>query len=181
MSTILLATRNQHKAQELREILGRSHRFFNMNDFPGAPAPVENADTFVGNAKIKVASLVNWLCQRNPPKLQEIISEPVNLVAVADDSGLEVDYLNGAPGVHSARYAALDVGGANSPDSANNAKLLRMLEGVSMSQRTARFRCVLAVAKLPYASLTRRLAPFAESRVFICEGVCEGNIAIAPM
>jgi len=181
MTTILLATRNRHKAQEMREMLGRSHRFFTLNDFPGAPVPAENATTFAGNATGKVASLANWLCQRNPPKLQEILTEAVHLFALADDSGLEVDFLGGAPGVHSARFAAMDVGGANSPDSANNSKLLRLLEGVPMSKRGARFRCVLAAVRLPSATLTRRLAPFSESRVFACDGVCEGTIALAPV
>jgi XTP/dITP diphosphohydrolase len=181
MTTILLATRNRHKAQELRQILGGKHRFLTLHEFSGAPVVTENADTFAGNATLKVASLASWLCQRNPPILQEILAEPTSLYALADDSGLEVDFLNGAPGVHSARFAAMDVGGANSPDSANNSKLLRLLEGVPQSQRTARFRCALAGVRLPYATLTRRLAPFAEGRVFICDGVCEGRMALAPM
>jgi XTP/dITP diphosphohydrolase len=182
MTTILLATRNRHKADELRKILGGGHRFLTMNDFPGTPTPMESADSFAGNATIKVASLASWLAQKTPPKLQEILEEKATtLFALADDSGLEVDFLGGAPGVHSARFAALDVGGGNSPDSANNAKLLRLLEGVPMAQRTARFRCVLAGARLPYATLTRRLAPFAEGQVFTCQGACEGTIALAPL
>ena len=180
MITILLATRNSHKVHELREMLGSAHRYLTLNDFPGAPAVKEDADTFAGNASRKVASLAAWLSQRNPPELQKILSDPTTLFVLADDSGLEVDHLRGAPGVHSARYAALDVSAANSPDSANNAKLLRQLQGVPLDKRTARFRCVLAGARLPYLSLTKKLAPFSERQVFLCEGACEGRIALAP-
>ena len=74
---------------------------------------------------------------------------------LADDSGLEVDALNGAPGVHSARFAAFDrsVGGrresaGNTPDADNNAKLLRLLKDVPLEKRTARFRCVIALIEI---------------------------------
>jgi len=181
MITILLATRNAHKAQEMRALLGGDHRFVTLNDFPGAPVVAEDEDTFAGNAKKKVASLAVWLCQRHPPALQKLFAEPATLFLLADDSGLEVDHLRGEPGVRSARYAAVDVGAANSPDSANNAKLLRVLEGVPTEKRTARFRCALAGTRLPYSSLTRRLAPFSENQMFLCEGVCEGRIGFGLM
>jgi XTP/dITP diphosphohydrolase len=177
MITILLATRNAHKAQEMRALLG-GHRFFTLNDFPGAPIVAEDEDTFAGNAKKKAASLAAWLSRRQAPALQKIFAEPATLFVLADDSGLEVDHLRGEPGVRSARYAAMDVGAANSPDSANNSKLLRVLEGVPPEKRAARFRCVLAGARLPYSSLTRRLSPFSEGQVFLCEGICEGRIAL---
>jgi XTP/dITP diphosphohydrolase len=91
---------------------------------------------------------------------------------MADDSGLEVDALDGAPGVHSARFAALGAAGAdNSPDRANNTKLLRLLERVPAARRTARFRCVLAVRRLFLAS--------AAETVFF-EGVCAGRIGLQP-
>ena len=86
---------------------------------------------------------------------------------LADDSGLEVDCLEGAPGVHSARYAS-GAGEGNSPDEANNAKLLRELEGKPEPQRTARFRCVLALA---------RAGEYGQPQLF--EGACEGHIAEA--
>jgi XTP/dITP diphosphohydrolase len=80
---------------------------------------------------------------------------------------LEVDALGGAPGVHSARFAADDATGtANSPDAANNAKLLGLLEGVPSEKRTARFRCVLALASRDKATL-------------LFEGACEGRIAFS--
>jgi XTP/dITP diphosphohydrolase len=181
MTTILLATRNRHKGQELRQMLGGTYKVLTLHDLPGAPVAAENAPDFAGNAIKKVASLASWLSQRNPPVVQQVLEEVVSLFVLADDSGLEVDHLSGAPGVHSARFAALDVGGGNSPDSANSAKLLRLLEGVPSAKRTARFRCVIAGVRMPYATLTRRLAPFSEGRVFTCEGVCEGVITQAPM
>ena len=91
---------------------------------------------------------------------------------MADDSGLEVDALDGAPGVHSARFAARDGAGAdNSPDRANNARLLRLLESVPAARRTARFRCVLAVRRL--------FLPTLAETVFF-EGVCAGRIGLQP-
>ena len=87
--------------------------------------------------------------------------------------GLEVDALNGAPGIHSARFAALDSDkSGNSSDADNNAKLLRLLKDVPPEKRTARFRCVIALASFHHASFV--LQP----RIF--EGVCEGRIGDAP-
>jgi XTP/dITP diphosphohydrolase len=101
---------------------------------------------------------------------------PTGKVAIhvlADDSGLEVDALNGAPGVVSARFAALDSGAkGNSTDALNNAKLLRLLQPVPLEKRTARFRCVLALVEMgPGRSV-------GQPRVF--EGTCEGRIGFAP-
>ncbi|MEO8727632.1 MAG: RdgB/HAM1 family non-canonical purine NTP pyrophosphatase [Acidobacteriaceae bacterium] len=99
------------------------------------PAPAETGATFEENARIKAIQY----SQRLPGEL-----------VLADDSGLEVDALDGAPGVHSARYAALEEfanSHENSPDDANNARLLRELDRVPDAQRTARFLCVLALAR----------------------------------
>ena len=104
-------------------------------------------------------SLVDWL------KHHEDFNEGWVL---ADDSGLEVDALDGAPGVRSARYASSTTEG-NSPDEANNAKLLTALDGKPEHQRTARFRCVLALA---------RAGAYGQPELF--EGTCEGHIAEAP-
>jgi XTP/dITP diphosphohydrolase len=107
---------------------------------------------------------------------------------LADDSGLEVDALNGAPGVHSARFAALDSGGeGNSKDSDNNAKLLRLLADVPSEKRTARFRCVIALTPLedaigntqPAASPVC-YADEQELQTEIFDGTCEGRIEFAP-
>jgi XTP/dITP diphosphohydrolase len=92
---------------------------------------------------------------------------------LADDSGLEVDVLDGAPGVNSARFAALDTGRpGNSSDADNNAKLLRLLRDVPPEKRTARFRCVLAFVPVHPPSA------IPQPRFF--EGVCEGRIGDAP-
>src|SRR5262252_662125 len=138
MTSLLIATRNTHKVAEIRAILGSAFECESLNDFPGAPKVVEDAGTFSGNATKKAVELARWLA-RNAK-----LATP-GLFVLADDSGLEVDALNGAPGVHSARFAALDSGAAgNSPDAENNAKLLRMLKDVPAVNRTGRFRCVLA-------------------------------------
>jgi XTP/dITP diphosphohydrolase len=160
VTTLLLATRNAHKAGEIRQILGGRFAYRTLADFSGAPEVVEDADTFTGNATKKAQSLARWL----PDNIST-----GDYYILADDSGLEVDALGGAPGVHSARFAAIDTGSpTNSPDSANNAKLLRLLDGVALNKRTARFRCVLALA-----------GPKVEKPVTF-DGVCEGRIALAP-
>src|SRR5258706_10973801 len=145
MTTLLIATRNAHKVGEIQAILGPQFQCLTLNDFPGAPAVIEDADTFAGNAAKKAVELARWLAADNSKfKIQ---NSKLDFV-LADDSGLEVDALNGAPGVHSARFAALDrsVDGPsassaeNSPDTDNNAKLLRLLKDVPVAERTARFR-----------------------------------------
>ena len=112
---------------------------------------------------------------RGGPSIEERQSQDASdppLYVLADDSGLEVDALGGAPGVQSARFAALDVTGAgNSPDHANNDKLLRLLERVPQARRTARFRCVLAVRRLLWPSAAETV---------LCEGACEGRIGLQP-
>ncbi len=124
--TILIATNNAGKLREIRDILeGLSVRLVSLGDSAVLPEPVENAATFEGNAELKALHYARlsgcW--------------------ALADDSGLEVDALGGRPGVRSARYA-----GPSRDDDANNAKLLRALQHVPPSRRTARFRCVVALA-----------------------------------
>src|SRR5580692_1935840 len=126
MIDIVIATRNAHKVEEIRGILGPKFRIISQLDFPGASAVVEDAATFAGNATKKAESLAHWL-KANPGTA----NLGGHFYVLADDSGLEVDALGGAPGVHSARFAAADAtGSTNSSDAANNAKLLRMLEGV---------------------------------------------------
>jgi XTP/dITP diphosphohydrolase len=159
MTCLVLATRNAHKVGEIRQILGGKARVLSQTDFPGAPAVMEDAATFAGNAAKKAESLSAWLAAHTPVGLA---GGP--FYVLADDSGLEVDVLGGAPGVHSARFAAEDAAGtANSPDAANNDKLLRLLEGIPPEKRAARFRCVLALAAPDQATL-------------LFEGSCEGRI-----
>ncbi len=167
MVVLILATRNRHKAGEIQSILGAGFVCRTLEDFPGAPALVEDAATFAGNAARKAGQLAAWLeAQRRPDP-----AKASRTYVLADDSGLEVDALQGAPGVQSARFAALDRGlEGNAPDVANNAKLLRLLQDVPRTDRTARFRCVLALRPVGVAG--------ADSELF--EGVCEGRIQSAP-
>jgi XTP/dITP diphosphohydrolase len=107
------------------------------------------------------------------------------LFVLADDSGLEVDALNGAPGVHSARFAALDTQSqGNSPDADNNAKLLRLLKDVPLEKRTARFRCVLAMTPVMAPSATNASPVCAadefELQTELFDGACEGRIGFTP-
>ena len=180
MTTLLIATRNAHKTGEIRAILGGGFRCRSLNEFPGAPPVMEVADTFAGNATKKAIELARWLSYASPVSLHP----PPDFV-LADDSGLEVDALNGAPGVHSARFAARDAGTpGNSPDAQNNAKLLRLLADVPLERRTARFRCVLAVTPVVLHRLESAspvcYADVLETQVELFEGACEGRIQFAP-
>jgi XTP/dITP diphosphohydrolase len=137
---ILIATSNSGK---LRDFAGAARRhgveIAGIPDFSSLPAVVEDGLTFEANARKKAEQYSQYV--------------PGEIV-VADDSGLEVDALNGAPGVHSARYAAPDLqdkephqADANTNDEANNLRVLRELRGVPPDQRTGRFVCVLAAAR----------------------------------
>jgi XTP/dITP diphosphohydrolase len=180
--TLIIATRNRHKAGEIRAILDKNVSYLTLNDFPGAPHVMEDAATFAGNAAKKVIELSRWLAD-GIRYLKFQVSSPA--FVLADDSGLEVDALNGAPGVHSARFAALDAGTAgNSADEDNNAKLLRLLKDLPSEKRTARFRCVLAltpVSSIPVQSASPVCyADELEMQTDLFEGACEGRIGIAP-
>jgi XTP/dITP diphosphohydrolase len=163
--TLVIATRNRHKVDEIRAVLGDEFRYLTLADFPDAPTVVEDAPSFAGNAAKKARELARWLASKGP------LDQRRGWWVLADDSGLEVDALGGAPGVHSARFAALDTGQAgNSPDAENNAKLLRRLAGVPLAQRTARFRCAIALAPVVPG----------EPAVQMFEGACEGRILETP-
>ena len=115
-----------------------------LQDYPQAPEVVADAGSFAGNATKKAVALAAWLASMSDTEHGAQVMHPSYVLA--DDSGLEVDALDGAPGVHSARFAALDSGGpGNSSDTDNNVKLLRLLADVPWERRTARFRCVLAL------------------------------------
>ena len=92
MTTILIATRNAHKVSEIRAILGAQFQFLTLADFPDAPKTIEDADTFAGNATKKAVELAGWIVSKDA-------AESLPDFVLADDSGLEVDALNGAPGV----------------------------------------------------------------------------------
>ena len=176
MTTLLIATRNAHKVGEIQAILGSSFRCLTLKEFPDAPPVVEDADTFAGNATKKAVELARWLSENSKYKTQNIKLDFV----LADDSGLEVDVLNGAPGVHSARFAALDKV-ENSHDADNNAKLLRLLKDVPLAKRTGRFRCVIALVPVP-AEKIEGSSPVCFADEFaaqIFDGACEGRIQMA--
>jgi XTP/dITP diphosphohydrolase len=154
-----VATRNEGKAREIRdlfaglpfELVFPSDQKF-LEPLPDE-ADVERGATFVENAAAKV----RYFARRS------------GLTTVAEDSGLEVDALNGAPGVHSARFAALyGPKGRGGGDDANNALLLERLEGVAEENRTARYRCVVAYLENPLATPQ------------IVDAACEGRILTAP-
>ena len=151
---LVFATRNRGKLVELRDLLA-GFDVLSVDQAAqriGRPIAdvVEDADTFVGNASKKARE----------------VSAATGLPALADDSGLEVDALDGAPGVYSARYA-----GEPHSDRANNEKLLAALAGVPAARRTARFRAALALADVS--------GPLG-TRVITADGACEGVILEAP-
>jgi len=135
MRRILIATSNPGK---LRDFAGAALRhkveIAGIPDFSSLPLAVEDGLTFEANARKKAEEYSQYV--------------PGEIV-LADDSGLEVDALNGAPGVHSARYAAAqpDKADANTDDEANNARVLQELQDVPTERRTGRFVCVLAAAR----------------------------------
>lgn len=145
MSTVvLLASHNRHKLDEVREILGaRGIRVESLDDWPDVPEAPEDADNFVDNAVQKA----------------RFVSARTGRLCVADDSGLEVDALGGAPGVRSKRYTP------EATAASNNKKLLEALAG--QDDRRARFRCAIAL-----------VTP--DGRVATAEGACEGRILGAP-
>jgi len=145
---LLLATGNQHKSHEFRELLGHDFEVIDLSSFPEITIPEETGRTFEENATLKAIAA----------------SRDRRLLVVADDSGLEVDALGGAPGVYSARYA-----GENASDADNVGKLLRELsaQSVAAEKRSARFRCVIALAQNG-----KLLGAF--------EGVVEGSIVDPP-
>jgi XTP/dITP diphosphohydrolase len=124
MSQLILATNNQHKISEIRAILaGYDIEILSAGDFPDFPQVQETGETLRDNAVLKAKAV--W--------------EKYHLASLADDTGLEVDYLRGAPGVYSSRFAGP---GCSYDD--NNRRLLLLLDGVPNEARTARFRTVIA-------------------------------------
>ncbi|HTR97820.1 MAG TPA: RdgB/HAM1 family non-canonical purine NTP pyrophosphatase [Candidatus Acidoferrales bacterium] len=146
----VLATFNRHKAAELGAALraqgGEAPTIVPLSDWPGASAPEETGVTLEENARLKARAALAL----------------TGLPALADDTGLEVDALGGAPGVHSARYA-----GEPADPAANIARLLAALAGVPRERRTARFRTVCVAA-------------FADGRELAAEGRLDGAILETP-
>jgi len=122
---LVLATSNKNKVRELQELLADlPFKVVTIEEYPGLVMPVEDQPTFAGNAALKA----------------EAVSKFCGEMALADDSGLEVDALNGRPGVYSARYA-----GVEGNYDANNRLLLQELSGLPPEQRAARFVCAIAI------------------------------------
>jgi XTP/dITP diphosphohydrolase len=145
---LILATGNAGKLREFRQLLdGLPFEVFAYADFDVTP-PDETGETYLANALLKARHA----------------AAAAGMAAIADDSGLEVDALGGAPGVHSARYAGLCA-----DDAANNAKLLAALESVTPAERGARYRCVIAF-----------VAGARDPQPLTAEGVWEGRIVDEP-
>lgn len=127
MTQILLATKNAGKLREIRQLTQDvPHRWHGLDEFPHVPEAPEEGRTFAENAAGKAL----------------YYAAATGLLTLADDSGLEVDFLDGAPGVDSAYYA-----GQPRSDAANNRKLVAALRDVPSERRTARFRCAMALAQ----------------------------------
>ena len=133
MQPLLLATRNANKTREFRELLGKDFDVHDLSFFDEMAIPKESGRTFEENAILKAVAAS-----------QDRHVQDRHLLVVADDSGLEVEALGGAPGIFSARYA-----GQNASDKENIDKLLSELarRDVPLDQRSARFRCVIALAR----------------------------------
>jgi XTP/dITP diphosphohydrolase len=147
MRTLVIATGNPGKVREIARILSDLDLDVrSLADYPSSPEPEETADTFAGNAAIKALAA----------------AERTGELALADDSGLVIDALDGAPGVYSSRFA-----GEDATDEGRNAKVLDLLKDVPDEDRTARFVSVIAIAE--------------PGRVIgTAEGTCEGMIAREP-
>ena len=146
MKTIVLASHNAGKLKELQAMLGDRFHVRSVAEF-SQEAPEETGLSFIENAILKA---------RHAARVS-------GLPALADDSGLAVDYLGGAPGIHSARYAG------NGDDAANNSKLLQALQDVPDAQRGAQFVCALALVQHADDPLP-----------VVCEGLWRGRILHAP-
>lgn len=144
---VVLASGNAGKIRELQHRLGNQFELVSQNDL-GVIAPPEDGLSFVENAIIKARAA----------------SEQTGLPAIADDSGLSVDALNGAPGIYSARFS-----GKDATDEKNNALLLEKLANVGDTERTARFQCALVFVR--HAN---------DPVPVICQGTWEGHILHEP-
>ncbi|PYL23921.1 MAG: non-canonical purine NTP pyrophosphatase, RdgB/HAM1 family [Verrucomicrobia bacterium] len=148
MIRLLVATRNAHKTREIQHILGSGFSVCDLRAYPQISEIIETGTSFEENAKLKALA----------------VSTKLPGLVIADDSGLEVDALGGAPGIHSARYA-----GTNATNTEKIDKLLEELArvGAAKDARRARFRCVLALAR--------------NGEVLgVFEGIVEGQIADQP-
>jgi len=142
---MIAATQNKGKLKELRQITEKyGQQLISMAEAGLGDLDIEeNGTTFAENSYIKASTVAN------------LTGKP----CIADDSGLCVDFLDGAPGIHSARYS-----GVHGDDQANRTKLLKDMEGVPMEQRTAHFTCCITLC-------------WPDGRTVVAEGICPGRIA----
>ena len=157
MKQIIFATGNAGKMKEIREILnGTGWNVLSLKD-AGIDADIEeNGTTFEENAKIKAEGIRNWCLENGIPGCSGISAEEI--IVLADDSGLEIDWLGGEPGIYSARYM-----GEDTSYHIKNASLIERLNGVPDEKRTARFVCAVAAA-------------FPDGSVKTVRGTMEGRI-----
>jgi XTP/dITP diphosphohydrolase len=148
LKSLLLGTRNPGKIYEIKLIIGDlGLELYSLQEFSGIEVPEENADTYAGNAILKA----------------QFYARATRMLALADDSGLEVEALGGAPGVLSARYA-----GEHATDADRRTLLLSELAKTGSQNRRARFMCAIAIVGVNGEVLN------------VSEGVCEGAITFAP-
>jgi XTP/dITP diphosphohydrolase len=169
MRRLVVATHNPKKSGEMATILARllpDVGILTLADFPGAPEPEEMGQDYAENAAIKSESAARF----------------TGLPSLADDAGLEIDALDGAPGLHSKRF-----GGEDLPFPEKMARILSMLKGVPEEKRGARFRCCVALSLPgPDDHFERQRAANVAStqgrsnRTLIFEATCEGRIAVEP-
>ncbi len=151
---LLVATRSRHKLRELRELLGPLRtELISLDDAGIEGEAVEDGRTFEANAATKA----------------RFYARLSGLPTLADDSGIEVDALGGEPGVHTTRFS-----GQKATDQSNNERMLRELRGLPPERRTARYRCVLALA------LPEKAGPRGGMALRFARGTLEGRIAAEP-
>lgn len=153
MKKIVFATNNAHKLEELRQIVGDKIEILSLNDIGCHEDIPETADTLQGNAEMKA----------------RYVKRHYGYDCFSDDTGLEIDALDGAPGVHSARY-----GGVAHDSDRNIDRVLREMKDVPMEQRTARFRTVIALIETEEEDCPKSPMQFEKIRFF--DGMVEGVI-----
>lgn len=147
MRELIVATKNKGKLKEIRELLkDLDIKVTSLADHPDAPGTVEDGKDFYENALIKART----------------VAEYTGKLVLGEDSGIEVEYLNNAPGIFSARFA-----GEDATDDDNNAKLMQELKGIPKEQRKARYRCFAAIID-------------GDQIVGVVDGRCDGCITTEP-
>ena len=168
MRTAILASQNKNKIKEIRAILEKFGLDVISRDDAGIPTDdiEETGTTFEENSHLKASVIMDMIA--SDPSLEKYLDSPV----IADDSGLMVDALGGAPGVYSARYA-----GEGCTYDDNNTKLLAALDGVPESERTAKFVTVITLIYPNEKGVPEAAVPQDGRYVLVASGECRGHIA----